>query len=197
MTTKFIFFVSIALFLFACSKPNVYIDNAGKEAKKVSVDGGNIFVIEPGGAVLMSLGKGAHKIWIKDNQEKMLKDTFFSLQKGGIVNISKSRYVRWRDLYGDEKFKDGKLENKKMRYQKWVFTGDILEYDSNALFVEKDWSYELDETFPQEATGYSFPCIKLFGYSFPCKEKYIISSKIYRIDDFAKEFSGKRDNDTL
>ena len=45
------------------------------------------------------------------NKEKMLKDTFFSLQKGGIVNISKSRYVRWRDLYGDEKFKDGKLEN--------------------------------------------------------------------------------------
>lgn len=183
MIYKFEFLVSIAVFLLACSKPNVYIDNAGKEARKVSIDGGTTFMIEPGGAVLMSLGKGAHKIWIKDGQEKMLKDTIFSLNKGGIINTSRSVYVRWRDLYGDEKYKDGKLENKKMRYKNWIFTGDFVVYDSNALFIEKDWSYELDAPFPQEA----------IGFGLPSKGKYLISSKIYRIDDFAKDFSGKRD----
>ncbi len=185
--STFNFSLLLAIFLMACSKPNIYIDNAGKEARKVCIDGGNIFVIEPGGAVLMSLDKGSHKIWIKNSQEMMLKDTLFTLQKGGVINVAKSRYVRWRDLYGDEKYKDGRLESHKMRYKNWIFTGDIMEYDSNALFIEKDWSYELDQIFPQEA----------MGFGLPNKGKYLISSKIYRLDDFAKDFSGKRDNDSI
>jgi hypothetical protein len=168
------------LFAFAtlvgCAKGNLYIDNPDTAIKKIEVDG-KAFSIEGKGALILESKPGQHRLVIKDENQILLKDTIFFLGKAGLIRLKPARYVKWRELYGDEKYRDEKLNKGKIEYETWVFTGDFTEYAPEQLYIEKDWDFDLDEEFPKEKVGWDMPG----------NEKYIIKSKIYRVEDFVKE----------
>ncbi|MBX7241761.1 MAG: hypothetical protein K1X92_08425 [Bacteroidia bacterium] len=159
-----------------CSRDNLYIDNAGKSLRKIEIDG-QTFAMEPGSAMILKANKGTHKIKIMDENKTVLKDTVFTLNKGGLINLSNSRYVIWKDLYGDQIYRTTKLSEKQIEYGNWIFKGDFTELDSTKIFTEKTWDFDPDQPFPKDR----------IGWDLPNGEKYIIKSKLYRLEDFVKE----------
>lgn len=173
---KFIYLLAFIFSLTACSRGNLYIDNPDAALKRVEVDGQKLS-IEGKGAAILTVKGGKHKIVIRDENQQVIKDTLFYLGKGGLVRLAPARYVRWRELYGDEQFREEKLNKSKIEFENWVFTGDFTEYEPKQLYIERDWDFDLDQSFPKDR----------IGWDIPGGEKYIIKSKIYRIDDFVKE----------
>ncbi len=168
------------MILSGCSRGNLYIDNSGSENLKIELDG-QAFSLEAGAGMMIKSGSGQHRLRVMDENKALRKDTLFTLQKGGLINLAAKRYVKWNELYGDEKYRNDKLSSQKIEYESWIFTGDFTEYDSLRLFIEKDWDYDLDQPFPEGK----------IGWDLPNGEKYVIKSKIYRMEDFVKEVRKK------
>ena len=173
---KYLVLVGVAIGLFSCSRGNLYIDNAGTTLRKIDLDG-QVFTLEGNGALIINAKQGKHQLKIMDENKKILKDTFFTLQKGGLINLGGTRYIKWKELYGDEIYRKEKMQSKMVEYESWVFTGDFTEYDSTQLYFEKDWNFDPDQPFPKDR----------IGWDLPTGEKYIIKSKVYRIENFVKE----------
>lgn len=179
MKLIYLLFVFV-LGLTACSQGNLYIDNPDTALKRVEVDGQKL-VIEGKGAAILTVKGGKHKIVIRDENHQVLKDTLFYLGKGGLLRVAPARYVRWRELYGDEAYREKKLNKNKIEFGNWVFTGDFTEYNPKQLYIEQDWDFDLNQSFPKDR----------IGWDIPGNDKYIIKSKIYRIEDFMKEVKKK------
>ncbi len=173
---RLILIIGLVMSLYGCSRGNLYIDNAGIAMRKFEIDG-QTFALEPNGAMIMQSKKGIHKLKIMDENQNVLKDTVFTLNKGGLINLNKGKYIIWKDLYGDEIYRKEKLSSKTIEYQNWVFTGDFTELDSSQYYTEKNWDFDLDQPFPKDKVGWTLPK----------GEKYIIQSKIYRLEAFVKE----------
>lgn len=176
----FLFGCLLIVCMTACKRGNLYIDNPDSAPKKVVLDG-NSFSVLGKGAAIVEAQPGVHKILIKDEQNQVLKDTVFYMGKAGLLKLAPARYVKWRELYGDEQYRKDMLNIQKVVYDTWEFKGDFTEYAPAQLYVEKDWDYDLDQPFPKGKVGWDLPN----------GQKYIIKSKIYRIADFVQEVKKK------
>jgi hypothetical protein len=165
-------------FVSGCEKGNLVLDNAGEVSLKVSIDG-KPHSLKAGDTKYVKIKPGIHRFSIKDAGEQTLEDGDFTLSKRGLLNLGKSTYVVWRDLYGAHALRDQILDEDWLEIEGKEFFGDLEVLDGKGLYFEAFWDYGLDEPFPK----------KKYTLDRPAKEEYYVMGKLFRFPDFVKAYS--------
>ncbi|MEL6133071.1 MAG: hypothetical protein AAFR59_06860, partial [Bacteroidota bacterium] len=163
----------LTLSLFGCSSGNVDLDNAGDQDLTVQIDE-LVFKVPAGSYKLITLDPGRHSLTIKDKAGNVLDDQkTFTLIEGGLINLAKSDYIIWTELYGDMELRKTKLN------EEWFKVGEespiygefeqLRDTDIERIYVEKRWDFGLSESFPETLTQFS-----------PIEEKFVIRKKLFR-----------------
>lgn len=176
MSKKILWFLSLSILFFACENGNVDLDNGGDQPLNVTIDG-MLYQLSPGGYENVALEQGLHNIVIRDANNKVLKESRFTVIHGGLLNISETDYYIWTDLYGDPGLRESKLKEDWVQIGKKKFFGDFIQLPNDELYIEKRWDYGLSDDFPSDLLGWE-----------PTSEKYIIRSKLYRVDKLTEAY---------
>lgn len=177
--TRIIFLLPLC-FLIACGGGNVDLDNAGTEALKVTLDG-QLYLLKAGERENIKLEPGLHSIQIADLKNEVLKDTAFQLLDGGLINIAGGEYLIWKDIFSSEAtiaFRKEALKQEKLTINRKVYELEYEMLPANRLFIENKWDYGLTESFPK----------KVYGWEIDKDQKYMIKSKLVRLDEFEKVY---------
>ncbi|MEO0585198.1 MAG: hypothetical protein AAF135_23495 [Bacteroidota bacterium] len=177
-------FLILALSLLGCSSGNVDLDNAGDQDLTVQIDE-LVFKVPAGSYKLITLDPGRHSLTIKDAQGVVLDEKkTFNLIEGGLINLSKSDYIVWTELYGDLELRKTKLN------EEWFKIGDaspiygeferLRDADLERIYVEKRWDFGLSENFPETLTQFS-----------PIEEKFVIRKKLFRESELLDAYSSQ------
>lgn len=168
---------SLILITLGCNQGNIDLDNAGENKLEVVIDELTI-EMEAGQFQRMKLDKGRHTLTIKDAEGKVLEETTFRVVEGGLLNIAKSNYLIWTDLYGDPVLRESKLNEDWIEIGDQSFKGEFEKLDPGEIYVEKKWDYGLGEEFPDDLLGWEMG-----------KEKYIIKRKLFREKDMVEAYN--------
>lgn len=169
---------SLVLVVGCESEGNVDLDNSGDEVLEVVVDGQK-YVMPKNSYRKIQLEKGMHTLIMKDAEGKVLEETRFMVSNGGLLNLSKSNYFIWKDLYGDASVREEKLSEEWIKIDKEEFFGDFTTLPTETIYTEKRWDYGLSEDFPSDLLGWEIDLRK---------NRYIIKSKLFRQNDLIQAY---------
>ena len=140
----------IVMLLVSCKK-EVVIDNPLEENVKVFIDGKEI-LLKSNSVKIMKVSQGInHVISILNTGDTVLNE-HINIFNGGILNITNSEYVIWRDVFCEEE--DYQEFRAKLNLKDTV-TIDGLEFIdidleiTNASFIVKNWDIGLDKKMPK------------------------------------------------
>lgn len=174
--------LSVALFTIACEEGNIDLDNAGEEELYVQVDEIE-YHMPPNSYKNISLEKGLHTLSIKDGNRKLLEESRIDVENGGLINLGKSSYVVWTELYGSSKFRTDKL---KLAYfdvetptGKQKIWGEFERLEPEKLYLEAKWDHGLDEEFKDQLWRLDL-----------IQDKYVIIKKVFREKELFEEYKG-------
>jgi hypothetical protein len=171
---------AMLLSLLAACGGNVEVDNGGNAYLKVYIDAQS-YVLEPGMTKALSLDEGLHSIKVMDIKDEVLRDTVFEVSEGGLLNLGRSEYLIWKDVFSPQStlpYRQELLDSRELVIDKKVFS---IEYDTlprNQLYVEQYWDYGLEESFPE----------KVYGWELDKGEKYMFKTKLVRKDQFVDTY---------
>lgn len=154
--------------LLGCSQGNVEMDNYGEEHLKVILDG-TVHDMLPHSYQKLQLEKGTHTLVVQNLDGKTLDETTFQVVEGGLLNLAKTNYLIWTDLYGDPSLRKTKLSEDWMDIGKQSFFGEFEKLEIDQIYIEKKWDYGLEEDFPDDLMGWQM-----------AKEKWILKRKLFR-----------------
>jgi|GEM_PF-1592796 len=169
--------ISLLLFLVGCQDGNINLDNASLKSLSVKIDETE-YDAPAGSLQRISVEKGNHTIVISDSTGKVIEEGTFDVEKAGLLNVGKTAHLIWKDLYGEQAFRDSQLEEKDLEVQEQIFFGDFTLIDSTVIYTEKEWDYDVDEDFP-------YSQMKLL---LSPQKKYIVRQKMFRFSDFVAEY---------
>lgn len=175
MKLRALYLLVITLFFAACSDHNVMLDNPRDTAVTFTFDAGESIELEAGGNKAITLEAGNHRVVVKAQDGTQLGDTTFKLREGGLVHSGSSNYVVWRQLYGLQSERETLLNEHWVEFDSIRAKGDLKIYQSNWLFIEKNWEKGLDEELPGSTTLY-------------ITKDYVIESKIFRSKEFIETY---------
>ncbi len=174
MFQKFTFIAVFILLISAC-KSKVILDNPTDSDIVVSLDGTNYELLAYDQKVL-ELKKSTMLLIAKDVEGNEILNESINITGDGVMNPTRTMYVIWKDMYclpEDYDTYKGNLDLKKMvtvndkEYEMVDFT--LVE----DLFIAKNWDFDLNESFAD---------------SVDLKNKFLVKSKIYRVEDLETEF---------
>lgn len=158
----------IGLSLLGCNQGNIEMDNAGGEDLVVIID--ELAYQVPAGAFeRIDLEAGTHRIIIKSAEDKELDRAEFEVIEGGLLNLAKSPYYIWVDLYGEAELRKEKLKEEWIDIGNESFFGEFDKLPADVVFIEKKWNFGLDEDFPDDLYGWKM-----------AQDKWIIKRKLFR-----------------
>ncbi len=171
---------SLSFFLLACDKGNIDLDNAGEEDLRVQID--EIKYDMPSNSYKnLSLDPGLHTLVIRDDQGKVLDESRFTVEEGGLVNLGKSAYVIWTELYGASELRKEKLELAYYEIETddgiQKIWGEFEKIEPEELYVEARWDYGLSEPFKDHLWRLDL-----------IQEKYVILRKLFREKELLEEY---------
>ncbi len=167
------------LLLLSCGG-NVDIDNAGEEALKVTIDG-QLYLLKAGARENIKLEQGLHSIQVADIKNEILRDTVFQLSKGGLLNVARAEYLIWKDVFSPEStlaFRKEVLNTQELKIDRKIYQIDYEALAPYQIYVESKWDYGLGEDFPT----------KVYGWEIDKDQKYMIKTKLVRLDEFEKTY---------
>lgn len=148
---RYIFGVLCIVMLLVSCKKEVIIDNPLKGSVKVFIDGKEI-LLKSNSVKTMKVSQGInHVISILNTGDTVLNE-HINIFNGGILNITNSEYVTWRDVFCEEE--DYQEFRAKLNLKDTV-TIDGLEFIdidleiTNASFIVKNWDVGLDKKMPK------------------------------------------------
>ncbi|MDX2286745.1 MAG: hypothetical protein NW241_21445 [Bacteroidia bacterium] len=168
--------IPACLWLSACEKGNVDLDNAGSMTLQVMVDE-LAYDMPPRSYARIKLAEGPHKLIVKDSSGRVLEEAAFRVAKGGLINVSKANYYIWADLYGDAALRPSYLKEDWLEIGKQSFFGDFELLDPGLLYVEQKWDFGLSEDFPEDLLGWNVQ-----------KDKYLVRRKLFREPDLIQAY---------
>ncbi|MFK7922126.1 MAG: hypothetical protein AB8H47_09225 [Bacteroidia bacterium] len=194
--SKLLFGLFCLFALAACDQftdqTNIDLDNDGESTLIVTIDELS-YRMNPGGHTAIKLEPGFHKIRVVDQaDDKELEASTFEVKKGGLINLAKSQYYVWSDIYGNQALKDEKLnvqdlvietKDEKGKKIKTTYIGDFEKLPTDQLYLESQWDYGLIEDWPS----------RLWDIV-PREDKFEVRRKLYReqglIDYYMSRVSG-------
>jgi hypothetical protein len=174
-----IYYISFAVLFLGCQAGNVDLDNAGTEDLTVLIDG-QPYEMKAGAYRSIHLERGKHELEIRSASGELKKETSFSVDIGGLINLGETRYYIWTDLYGENELRRTKLKEEWTQIGDKRLYGDFTVIESDQNWVERRWDYGLNEEFPEDLLGWK-----------PTNEKYIIKSKLFRQEDLLKTYQNR------
>lgn len=172
--------LSLVLFTIACEEGNIDLDNAGEEELYVQIDEIE-YHMPPNSYKNIELKKGLHAISIKDASQKVLEESRIDVENGGLINLAKSSYVVWTELYGSSAFRNEKLNLAYFEVEtpdgKQKIWGEFERLDPEKLYLEAAWDYGLDEDFKEHLWRLDL-----------IQDKYVIMRKVFREKDLFEEY---------
>lgn len=165
--TYILYFLCCAVF-FACNDGNIDLDNDSDETFQVTIDA-LTHNVGPRQHIKLKLEPGPHRITIKNDDDKVTDEETFTVVEGGLINLAKTQYYVWTDLYGDTSLKEEQLKEDWLKIDGKSYFGEFSVVEPESIYLEKHWDYDLDEPFPGDLLGWQFT-----------EEKYIIKKKIFR-----------------
>jgi hypothetical protein len=163
-----LFFPLAWFLLLGCNQGNIEMDNAGEANLRVVIDE-LAYQMPAGSHQRIELEPGLHTLSIQGEEGKILDETTFSVVQGGLLNLAKSTYYIWVDLYGEASLRDEVLDEKWIEIGNESFFGEFMKIPPEKLYAEKKWDFGLDEGFPDDLYGWKIT-----------QEKWIIRSKLFR-----------------
>ncbi|MEO0896517.1 MAG: hypothetical protein AAFY71_08980 [Bacteroidota bacterium] len=181
MRIKQIILLSIvSLFLLSCEEGNIDLDNAGDDDLQVQID--EVKLNMPANSYKnISLEPGLHTLVIQDASGKVLDETRFKVEQGGLINLAKAPYVVWTELYGSTNLRKEKLkldyyeiETEDGKQRIW---GEFEKIEPEDFYVEQTWDYGLDQPFEDHLWRLDL-----------IQDKYVIMRKIFREIELLEEY---------
>ncbi|MEM7656833.1 MAG: hypothetical protein AAF399_11945 [Bacteroidota bacterium] len=166
-----------ALLVFGCNQGNIDLDNDGPDRLTVVIDE-LTYSLEARAYQKIQLEKGVHTITIKDDEGKELENSTFRVYEGGLLNLAKSNYLIWVDLYGDPSLRDRELEEDWITIGDKSFFGQFEQLDPGEIYIEKKWDYGLSDGFPDDLLGWQMT-----------EERWIIKRKLFRQQGFMDAYN--------
>lgn len=168
----------LAFFLLtACQEGNVDMDNNGDELLIVNLDELS-YRMPPHTFQRIKLDKGLHILSIKDEAGRVLERDTFQVIEGGLINLAKTNYLIWVDLYGDPALRKTVLQEDWIDIGNQSFFGQFEPLESEATYIEQKWDYGLGEPFPEDLLGWEIT-----------REKWIIKRKLFREDELIEAYN--------
>lgn len=157
-------------------KIKLELDNPLSEKLLVCIDTDS-FWVEANTVKQVALNKGKHTFttaYAKD--KKTFHAGYFDTPNDGLLNITQSTYVVWKDIYmavEKEEYYENITETEVVIDGKKFF-GDITVYGPTAMFIPKEWDYDILTPFPQDVNLGS--------------KDFVVVKKIFRKKEFIKEY---------
>lgn len=174
MFKNLVFIPFFILFLSACTS-KVTIDNPTPDDITVSVNGTE-YEIPAYDQKEVDLKNAPASIIAKDLEGNELLNEIVLITGDGILNVTRSLYIIWTDLYCQPDEFD--TYKSKLNLKDLVVVNDkeyeMVDFElTEDVFISKKWDYNLNESFPD---------------SVDLKNIFSIKSKVYRPDDLEAEF---------
>jgi hypothetical protein len=164
------------LLLLGCDQGNIEMDNAGEEDLRVVID--ELAYSMPAGSFQrIDLESGLHTLTIKGEDGKILDEQTFSVVEGGLLNLAKSTYYIWVDLYGEASLRDEVLSETWIEIGNESFFGEFERVPAEKLYVERKWDFGLEEPFPDDLYGWKIT-----------QDKWIIRRKLFREQELIQAY---------
>lgn len=178
--TKFSFLLIIGLLFTACSeKVKVTVDNPLKEKLLIKVDNES-FTLEGEKQKELLLSSGEHTFESRTEKEFLDKGTFHIQEKEGLLNVSHSPYILWKEIFSiyspAEKSYNGLVREDTFEMDGKKYWGPFRYFaPENNTFIPKQWDYDAIQTLSETIT-------------IPKGEEYKIISKLYRKSEFVENY---------
>lgn len=156
------------------------LDNPLSDSIYVNIDGDKIFAIAPHSLKTVKIKAGKHTfetIISQNRNKKMIQSGYFDSTTDGLLNVTKSAYVVWKDIYMKEEKEEyyDNLDEKIVEINGREYMGDIKLFDETAIFIPKEWDYGVNKPFPDQVNLGNQP--------------FVIKRKIYYKEDFIREYN--------
>lgn len=165
------------LLLTACQQGNVDMDNNGDDLLIVTLDELS-YRMTPHTFQRIQLDKGMHTLTIKDEAGRVIVRDTFQVIEGGLINLAKTPYLIWVDLYGDPALRKTVLQEDWIEIGNQSFFGQFEPLETEQTYVEQRWDYGLGEPFPEDLLGWEIT-----------REKWIIKRKLFREDELIDAYN--------
>jgi hypothetical protein len=171
----------IILSFTACEdRLNVGVDNPKSFPIRVQIDDQTLD-LPPFSRQSLVLAPGRHEVITRKGDQLLVRGDFI-VEKNGLLNATRSWYIRLRDVYFRpdvmKTAPQGILDTVTIKIYQQPFTGDLKVFSDEELFIPQEWNQQPDESLPDPAT------VKIRR-----NPGYLLVSKLYRIEDFIKEYS--------
>ena len=183
MNRKFVTipFILLLLTLLVTACGNVEIDNSSDRSVNVKI-GEDAYTLAPGSRQKVKVSAGDQRLVISNSKGEVQSDTTIRIKEGGVINAGKGNYVIWRDLYGLQANRETLLNEEWIELDSVEYFGDFKLIDSSHVYVESNWSYGLEQNFPNSQ--------KLMIF-----KDFAIESKVFRQSDFVSEYNRRAGTD--
>lgn len=160
-----------------CNQGNIDMDNSSDQDLIVLIDELQ-YDMKAESYTKIKLEKGVHTLIVQDASGKVLEEDSFRVYEGGLINLGKTNYLIWVDLYGDPELRKTKLEEDWLDIGEQSFFGQFERLDPSKLYVEQKWDYGLDDAFPDDLLGWQMT-----------QERWIIKRKLFRETEFVQAYN--------
>lgn len=177
--SAFIFLFVSALFASPSANPPktvmVDLDNPLRDTLVVTIDDVNTHRLLPGETKSIKLKTGKHFVHVQKNRQ-FYHSAFFETYNDGLLNVAKTVYVVWKDIYMQEEkeeYYDNIIEEVVLIDGR-EYVGDIKLFDEKSVYIPKEWDYDVRTPFPEE--------VKLGN------QPFVVKKKIYYKGNFIREY---------
>ncbi|GAB4415050.1 MAG: hypothetical protein OHK0039_23390 [Bacteroidia bacterium] len=153
------------------------MDNNGDQPLIVTIDE-LTYRMQPHAYQRIELEAGTHVLTIKEEAGRVIDTDTFQVIEGGLLNLAKTNYLIWVDLYGDPELRKTILQEDWIEIGNQSYFGQFEPVDVGAYYVESKWDYGLDEDFPEDLLGWEIS-----------REKWIIKRKLFREDELVNAYN--------
>ncbi|RMG69761.1 MAG: hypothetical protein D6722_09580, partial [Bacteroidetes bacterium] len=118
----------------SCQQGNVDMDNNGDDLLIVNLDELS-YRVPPHTYQRIQLDPGMHSLTIKDEAGRVIEEGTFRVLEGGLINLAKTNYHVWVDLYGDPTFRKTVLKEDWVDIGTQSFFGQFEPVDTSQVYV--------------------------------------------------------------
>ena len=155
---------------------NADLDNPLPDTIVVNMDGLKSHIIPPKTMITLKLKAGKHSF---DTKIKgvFYHSGYFESSLDGLINVTRSDYVVWKDLYMKEEREEyyDNIQENVVVIDNQEYIGDIKLYDTTSIFIPKEWDYDIKTSFPEFVD---------LG-----KQPFVVKKKIFYKKDFIREYN--------
>jgi hypothetical protein len=166
-----------ALWLGACEKGNVELDNSSDQTLRIAIDELR-YSVGPNSFAKVELPTGPHRVTVRNEANEIIADTTIRIIEGGLINLAGGEYLIWTDLYGNPELRKTKLNEEWIDIGDQSYFGEFERVDPEQLYVEREWDYGLEEPFPKDLLGWEMT-----------QEKWVIKRKLFREADLVDAYT--------